>query len=431
MKVAIVHDYLVEFGGAERVLEVLCEIWPKAPIYTAFYRKGSSAYERFKKKKIITSFAQNVPFFAKFLHSPLRFLAPKIWGSFASQLADFDVVITSASWYVTKGVLGKRPDLSSSRSPGQGLALVRPIEICYCHTPPRYLYGYKTARDFKKNPLIRAYALFINHFMRVYDFEAAQRVDYFIANSKEVASRIKKFYRRDSKVIYPPVDVFSYQRPVTRDQKKTGDLTLATGYFLVVSRLSAAKNVDVIVEVCSKLNLPLKVVGMGRELGVLKNLAYRLQSTNEYSSSEAKRNREESSRQARTIANGVQFLGEVSDQELIKFYQNCRAVIFAASEEDFGIVPVEAMAAGKPVIVLAEGGVLESVIDWSVGGKGKCTGVYFDPATTGSLTLALNNFMDLEKKGYFDAKFIRNHAQKFSRERFKREILKFVEGKLK
>src|SRR3989344_3548460 len=374
MKVAIVHDYLNEFGGAERVLESLCEIYPKAPIYTAFYKEGSAAHERFKKKKIITSWAQNVPFFASYLHSPLRFLAPKIWNSFSSQLADYDLVITSASWYVTKGLTqrGLRPGLLPSSRQAQGQALGRPVEICYCHTPPRYLYGYKTARDYKKNPIINAYAVFINHFIRMYDFEAAQRVDWFVANSKEVAARINKFYRRDSKVIYPPVDVNRFQRPVTSDQKnnKSSNLTLAAGYFLAVSRLAGAKNVDLIVEVCKNLNLPLKVVGVGRDEGRLRKEAE------------------------------------------------------STSVEVLGIVPVEAMAAGKPVIALAEGGVLETVID----GK---TGVYFSPATAGSLTLAINNFIDLEKKGYFDPEFIRKHAQKFSKERFKREILKFVEGKVK
>src|SRR3989344_4698485 len=256
MKVAIVHDYLNEFGGAERVLEALCEIYPKAPIYTAFYKEGSAAHERFKKKKIITSWAQNVPFFASYLHSPLRFLAPKIWNSFSSQLADYDLVITSASWYVTKGLTqrGPRPGLLPSSRQAQGQALGRPVEICYCHTPPRYLYGYKTARDYKKNPIINAYAVFINHFIRMYDFEAAQRVDWFVANSKEVAARINKFYRRDSKVIYPPGDVNRFQRPVTSAKRlKTKaaalDISLSSldNYFLVVSRLVAAKKVDIVV----------------------------------------------------------------------------------------------------------------------------------------------------------------------------------------
>lgn len=418
-KVALVHDYLNEFGGAERVLEALSEIFPKAPIYTAFARKNSPAYKRFKGKKIITSWAQNIPFFSTRLYSPLRFLAPLIWGSF--DFSEYDVVITSASWFVTKGVRksgyqairksGKKeddPDNLSARKPDY------PIEVCYCHTPPRYLYGYATAGDIKRNFLTHVYALIVNHFMRVYDFEAAQRVDYFIANSKEVQSRIKKFYRRESLVIYPPVDItaFSNQRLASRNKKSLDPNSLAASpYFLVVSRLVASKNVDVVVEVCAKLGFPLKVVGTGREMKNLKQIATR----------DTKQE----------TGNKIEFLGDVDDDELVSLYQNCRAVIFAASQEDFGLVPVEAMAAGKPVIVNAEGGVLESVIDWSKGGKGKCAGVYFDPPTAGSLTLAINNYMDLEKKGYFDAKFICKHSQKFSKERFEREILKFVQSKVK
>ena len=176
MKVALVHDYLNEYGGAERVLEVLCEIFPKAPIYTAFYKKGSPAHLRFKNKKIITSWAQNVPFFVSKLHSPLRFLAPLIWGSFASRLSDYDLVITSSSWYVTKGVW---KNVKGDKSIKGNKSF---IEICYCHTPPRYLYGYPTSVNWQKNWPIRVYALLVNHFMRLYDFDASQRVHYFIEN---------------------------------------------------------------------------------------------------------------------------------------------------------------------------------------------------------------------------------------------------------
>ncbi len=367
MKVALVHDYLNEFGGAERVLLALSELYPNAPIYTAFYREGSPSYKRFKDKKIVTSWAQNVPFFSSKLHSPLRFLAPFIWNSF--DFSGFDVVIGSSSWYVTKGF-----------KKGSGT-----VEICYCHTPPRYLYGYPTASSLQKYFLVKVYALLVNHFMRVYDFEAAQKVDWFIANSKEVASRIKKFYRRDSTVIYPPVDVSRFLGPVSK-----GD------YFLVVSRLVGAKNVDIAVEVCTNLKLVLKVVGVGRDRERLEKMAGKT----------------------------VEFLGDVDDEELVELYQNCRVLIFSGSQEDFGIVPVEAMAAGKPVIALAEGGVKETVID----GK---TGLLVEDLAPGAFVIAINRYLEMEKKGQWNANFIRNHAEKFSKERFKREMKKFVESKVK
>lgn len=383
MKIALVHDYLNDFGGAERVLGALCEIFPDAPIYTAFYRKGSTAYERFKDRKIVASWAQNVPFFSTKLVSPLRFLAPLIWNGF--DFSGFDVIVSSSSWYVTRGFKNKG----------------KAIEICYCHTPPRYLYGYATSVNWQKYWFVRLYALIVNHFMRVYDFEAAQRVDYFIANSKEVQGRIKKFYRRESEVIYPPVDTEKLQMTNSKEEslfpRQARKLQKGEKYFLVVSRLVASKNVDLAVKVCKKLNFPLKVVGSGREMESLKGL---------------------------TRQSTIQFLGDVDDEELARLYQNCRAVIFPASQEDFGLVPVEAMVAGKPVIALAQGGVLETVID----GK---TGVYFDNPSEISLKSAMNSFLKLEKKGVFDAKYIQKYAQKFGKERFKKEILKFVEDKVK
>ena len=380
MRVALVHDFLSECGGAERVLEVLCEIFPKAPIYTAFYKKGSPAHLRFKGKKIITSWAQNVPFFVSYLHSPLRFLAPLIWGSF--DFSQYDLVITSSSWYVTKGV-GKNVKGDKSIKGNKSF-----IEICYCHTPPRYLYGYPTSVNWQKYWPVRIYALLVNHFMRVYDFEAAQRVDYFIANSKEVAARIKKFYRRDSKVIYPPVAL-----PKAPKVKK-GD------YFLVVSRIVGAKGLQLAIDTANKLNFKLKVVG--------KEAGY----AGEYKKIK------------RIAGKNVEFLGYVEDRVLARLYSGARAFLALATDEDFGITPVEAMLCGTPVIAYRGGGYLESVID----GK---TGVFFKPDTAGSLTLAINKFVDLEKKGAFDPKFIRKHAQKFSKDRFKKEILRFVANKVK
>ena len=193
MKVALVHDYIKEYGGAERVLEVLTEIFPDAPIYTSFYKVNSEAYKHFKDKKIIASWVQYLPFFGSKLYSPLRFLTPLIWGSF--DLSKYDLVISSASWYIAKG-------FSSHQVSNLKFQISnKPIEICYCHTPPRWLYGYNTSVNLQKYWPVKVYATIVGHFLRLYDFQQAQKVDYFIANSKEVQSRIKKFYRRDSTVI--------------------------------------------------------------------------------------------------------------------------------------------------------------------------------------------------------------------------------------
>lgn len=378
MRVALVHDYLGEFGGAERVLEELSKIWPKAPIYTAFYREGA-AYGRFKKRKIVTSWAQKVPFFATKLHSPLRFLAPFIWNSFVRQLADYDVVISSASWYVTKGFGQRTKEQENKRTKG-------PVEVCYCHTPPRYLYGYPTSVNWQKYWPVRVYALFVNHFMRIYDFEAAQRVDYFIANSQNVRARIKKFYGRDAKVIYPPIGLAKVPK-VARGE-----------YFLIVSRIVGAKGLRLAVEVANKLDIELKVVGKpagySNEYQKIKNMA----------------------------GENVEFLGYVDDEELAKLYAGARAFLALATDEDFGMTPVEAMLCGTPVIAYRGGGYLETVVE----GK---TGVFFSPATVGSLTSAIKNFEALEKKGAFNASYIKKHAQRFSKERFRQEMVKFAESK--
>ncbi len=361
MKIALVHDYLNEFGGAERVLLALSEIWPDAPIYTAFYRKNSPAWERFKNKNIKVSWAHYIPFFNNKLHSPLRFLAPLIWGSF--DFSKYDVVISSAGWYVTKGFRkGKKT-----------------VEICYCHTPPRWLYGYQTSIEWQKYWPVRVYAAIIGHFMRIYDFKSAQKVDYFIANSKNVASRIKKFYRRNSKVIYPPVELLKASRV------KKGD------YYLVISRIVGGKGLDLAVEAAMKLGIKLKIAG--------KPAGYYM----------------EYKRLTKMSKGKVEFLGYVTDQELVKLYTGAKAFLALATDEDFGITLVEAMLAGTPVIAFRGGGYIESVIE----GK---TGIFFDEPTVDSLTKAIREFERTKIKSEDCIK----QARKFSKERFKKEIKEFV-----
>jgi glycosyltransferase involved in cell wall biosynthesis len=361
MKVALVHDMLGEFGGAERVLMALSELYPQAPIYTAFWRKGP-AWDRFKHKDVRVSWAHYLPGFSTRLHSPLRFLAPFIWNSF--DFSRYDVVIGSSSWYITKGFAKKG----------------KATEICYCHTPPRWLYGYPTAVAWQKYALVRAYAHVIGFFMRQYDFTVAQRVNFFIANSKETQQRIQKFYRRDSRVIYPPIDI-----PENSVEKKED-------YFLIISRLVGGKGLSLAIEAARILGFRLKVAGAPAGYGT------------------------EFAKLTKDKASNIEFLGYVSEEELGALYRKAKAFLALATDEDFGMTPLEAMAHGTPVIAYRGGGYVESVID----GK---TGIFFEESNPESLVKAIRKFLTL-KKNWRAACVVQ--AKKFSKERFQKEINSFI-----
>jgi len=371
LRVALAHDYLGEFGGAERVLMVLSEMFPAAPIYTAFVRPGP-AYERFKHRDLRPSWAQKIPGFATKLHSPLRFLAPLIWESF--DFRDYDLVISSCSWYITKGIL-TRPET---------------VHIAYIHTPPRYLYGYPTSINWQKYWPLRVYARVVNHYLREYDFVAAQRPDILIANSENIRRRIQKFYRRDAAVVYPPVELVR-----TKDEgRRTKEIR---EYFLVVSRVVGGKGLKLAVQACTQLELPLKVVGSPAGW-----------------SSELKEIQEIS-------GPTIEFLGYVSDEELIKLYAGAKAFLATAKDEDFGMTVVEAQLAGTPVIAYRGGGYLETVIE----GK---TGVFFDEYSVRGLKKAISSLRGAQRRGnLFDPKEIKTHAEKFSKQRFVKEIRKIIE----
>lgn len=364
MKIALVHDFLREYGGAERVVEAMHEIWPNAPLYTSFVdwnRLGTHA-KRFEGWDIRSSWVQHNWFVKKF-HSPLRFLAPRIWESF--DLSGFDMVISSSGWFICRGVRVKKPS----------------VHVCYIHHPPRNLYGYATGSLYDKHWLVKFYATVINFFMRQYDFATAQRVDYFVANSKEVASRVQKFYRRDSTVIYPPVSLSTTSRGFKKNKQE---------YYLSVGRLMWAKRIDLVIAAANKLSLPLKVVGAGPEEEKLRAMA----------------------------GSTIEFLGPVSDDELARLYQGARATIFSALNEDFGIVPVESQAAGCPVITIAQGGVLETVVD----GK---TGVFFEKPEVDSLIAGIQRFQKLSKDRKWE-KECRAQAEKFSKEVFQTKLKQFI-----
>lgn len=382
MKIALVHDYIKEYGGAERVLEALHEIWPKAPVFTTVYLPEflRPHREKFDKWDIRTSWLQNIPYIHKLI-SPARLLTPWIFDNF--DLSGFDLIIVSATGAYFPNLLVRKPET---------------VHLCYCHTPPRYLYGYPTAREWKKYWLGRVVGEIINHWLRQVDFLSYQRPDHIISNSHEVRRRIEKFYRREATVIYPPVGLVdklsSYQ---AIKQKKSR-------YYLTGGRLARAKHIDLAIEACNRLKLPLKVfgkafAGYGEELKSIARLA------------EAK---------AKRAGPTIEFTGEVTDSELIKLYQGAKALIYPSELEDFGIMPVEAQSFGVPVIAFRSGGVKETVID----GK---TGIFFDELTVGSLMKAIKSFdrLRINRKDCVD------NAEKFNKERFRVEIENFVFNKLK
>jgi glycosyltransferase involved in cell wall biosynthesis len=369
MKVALVHDYIKEYGGAERVLESLHSIYKNAPIYTLLYTPKflGPHRQRFKDFDIRTSIVQYLPFKEKLI-SPLRIIAPFLFKMF--NFEDFDLIIVSSTGAYIPNMINKK----------------KAIQVCYCHTPPRYLYGYKTAREWKKNLIFKVLGEIANHFLRILDFKAAQNVDLFITNSKNTSLRIKKFYRRDSKVIYPPV-VFknseNYQRPLEKGE-----------YFLAGGRLARPKNIDLIIKAFAQNGKLLKI--FGRDFAGYGDELKKLLSKK---------------------TENIEFLGEVGDGEKITLMKGSRAYIIASEDEDFGITPLESMAEGIPVISYKQGGMIETVID----GK---TGVFFDELTVESLNDAIFRF----SKEKFDSKFIREHALKFSEDNFKKRIQEFIKN---
>ena len=352
--IALVHEWITNIAGSEKVLLVLKEMFPEAPIYTAVFDKKKAAL--FSKFEIHTSFLQKLPFFK----SKRELLIPFTPFAFEQfDLGKYDVVISSTTM-AAKGVITK---------PGT-------IHISYCHTPPRYLWepnlDPRASKGWFKN--LRQNTI---HKMRIWDRLAADRVDYFLANSRHTAARIKKYYRRDATVIYPPVDISKFTLAAP-DQTKD--------YFLFVSRLVDYKKCDIVIQAFNKLGWPLKVVGYGPDSAKLKKMA----------------------------KDNIEFLGGKFGENLSSIYQGAKALVFAA-EEDFGIVPVEAMACGKPVICYSRGGQTESVIDGE-------TGLFFTEQSADSIIEILKKF-DSSK---FDPIKIRQQAEKFSKEKFKENFLKAI-----
>ncbi|MCL5784043.1 MAG: glycosyltransferase [Patescibacteria group bacterium] len=374
MKVALVHDFLKFYGGAERVLEALHEIFPRAPIFTAFYDPqglGSHAL-RFRDWNIQASWLDKIPWAGKLL-SPLKILAPVAFESF--DLNGFDLIISSSNDYFAKAVI----------TPSKAL------HISYIHTPPNSLYGPRSG-SYQKHWWTKIPSSLAIHLLRLYDFQVSQRPDILVANSQNVYQRIKKFYRRQSVVIYPPVDIQKFK--IQNSKFKSTIQNSKDSYYLSLGRLVRGKGTDIIIEACGKLGLPLKIAGTGPLLSTFKSQFANFKS--------------------------VEFLDEVDDQNLPELMVRAKAVIVVSEDEDFGIVPVESMAAGTPVIALRAGGFLETVVE----GK---TGEFFDKPTVDSLVKVLKKF-DPKK---YQAQDCYSQAEKFSKERFKKEILELIKENLK
>lgn len=367
MKVALIHDHLAQDGGAEKVLEVFAGMFAEAPIYTLLYDKENVAH-RYPNRRIDASIIQRMPGGVRFYQWYLPFM-PMAVEFF--DLRGYDVVISDTSSFA-KGVI-TQPSTT---------------HICYCHTPTRYLWSdtHQYINELKYNKFLKKIASLVLSRIRIWDRLAADRVDYFIANSKTVQERIKKYYKRDSVVIYPPVEIDKFF--ITEE---LGD------FFLIGCRLAPYKRVDLAIETFKKLGLDykLKVFGDGVDLKRLKKIA--------------------------KDCPNIEFLGRISDQYKAELMSKCLAFL-NPQEEDFGISKVEVMASGRPVIAYKKGGALETVI------PGK-TGLFFDEQTVESLLAVVQKFYTDIKMGRdnWDSHKIQERAKQFSADNFKKNISNFIE----
>ena len=365
-KVAIVCDWIKDWGGAELVLEQLMEIFPRADIFTSvFFQEWNPLFE---KRKITSSFIQNIPILNK-SHKLALTLRPQAFESF--DLSEYDIVISSSSaeskWVITK------PET---------------LHICYCHTPTRYFWShfheYMSMTEFGiLNPLAKWLMPKMIHKLRIWDFAAAQRPDYFIANSQNTAARIEKYYKRESSLIYPCIDVSQFQNIETLKKE---------AYYLWVGRCIPYKKFDLLVDAFN-IN--------GRSLVLVTNTDNKLY----------KKLKEKSKK-------NITWIFAPERKELEVLYAQARAFVFPP-EEDFGLVPIEAMALGTPVIAYGKWWALETVLD-------RKTGIFFEKQSVESLNTTIEHFETLE----FDSEGIKKYAEKFDKQIFKTEILEFIEEKL-
>ena len=362
MKVALIYDRVNKWGGAERVLLALHEIFPKADLFTAVYSPSKAKWAKVFPK-VVPSFLQKIPF-TKSNHEFLGTFTPIAFETF--DFGEYELVISVTS-EAAKGVLTRSGT----------------VHICYCLTPTRYLwsahdyYFQKPPAKFKFIPFFQQLSRPLVKYLKAWDKIAAQRPDKMIAISTAVRDRIRKYYRREADIIFPPVDIEKFH-PKSPSEK--GE------FYLVVSRLIPYKRVDLAIKAFNVLGLPLVIVGSGTEEGRLKKMA----------------------------KGNIKFVGELTDARLADYYRKCTGLIFP-QEEDFGIVAVEAQAAGTPVIAYKKGGALDTVKDGQ-------TGVFFERQTVGDLTKAVRK----ARKIKFDRETLFKNAQRFSKEIFKKRFSELI-----
>lgn len=365
MKLALVHDWLNQIGGAEDVLTELVGMFPDAPLYTSIYWREEMP-ATWQQWNIRTLWMDKLPSIYRH-HQRYLPLYPLAFGNL--DLAEYDLVITNKSGFC-HGVKTSNHKLGKKAT-----------HVCYCLAPTRYLWQYDAyvTREGFGNTLKRLIQPVIGRLKR-WDYAAAQRVDHFIAISTEIQARIKQFYNRDSRIIFPPVNTTRFQ-PV--------DASEVSDYYLIVSRLIPYKRVDLAVEACTRLNLPLLVAGAGRDREMLQKMA----------------------------GDTIRFAGYVSDEELPRLMARCKAFLFPGLE-DFGITPVQAQAAGRPVIAYRGGGALDTVLDGT-------TGLFFEEPTVESLMDALQRFeassLAAKEQPQLTAQ-TRNNAMRFDQSIFQREL---------
>ncbi|HPX93939.1 MAG TPA: glycosyltransferase [Candidatus Moranbacteria bacterium] len=366
-KIALVHDFLLYQGGAERVLKVLSDMYPEAPIYTLLYDEEKMG-KMFEGREIKSSYLQKFPKFLKKRHRWLLPFYPVVPETF--DLREYDLVISSSGAWA-KGIVTK----------------LNTIHVAYIHSPMRFVWDYNERYLREKGKKPGLIGRFILSYLRLWDRLAADRPDYLIANSRYTQERIAKYYRRESKVIYPPVDINDKEQG-TNDKENVKYQTQDAEYFLIVSRLSTYKKVDVAVEAFNKLGFPLVVIGEGEQKKHLEKIA----------------------------KSNIKILGWQEDEALDEYYKNALAFIFPA-EDDFGITPIEAMLRGVPVIAFRKGGALETVEEG-------ITGEFFDVQTPEILADGVRRFMENKEK--YDKNIIKARTEEFSEERFKREFEEYI-----